>query len=122
MHKKLLAKRQKQMEVLQKTQAAAAAAAASIGAASLPDVPVSASAAEAAGASDFRLLRLKAAKMMQPVLPGEEIVIDAYTITDPAGNIAIKARLLGGERRRAEFSLIARPVMALTPATGRAVS
>ena len=78
--------------------------------------------AEAIGAPDLRLLRLKTAKMMQPVLPGEEIVIDADTITDPTGNIAIKARLLGAERRRAEFSLIARPVMAMTPATGRAVS
>jgi 3-hydroxymyristoyl/3-hydroxydecanoyl-(acyl carrier protein) dehydratase len=68
--------------------------------------------AEAAGASDLRLLRLKTAKMMQPVLPGEEITIDADTIIDPAGDISIKARLFGSERRRAEFSLLARPVAA----------
>jgi len=71
--------------------------------------------AEAAGSFDLRLVRLKNAKMVQPVLPGEEIMIDAETTVDPSGNIAIKARLFGGERRRAEFSLVARPTAA--PAT-----
>jgi len=74
--------------------------------------------AEAIGAADLRLLRLKTAKMMQPVLPGEEIVIDADLITDPSGDISIKARLFGGERRRAEFTLFARPVAAHVSAQG----
>jgi 3-hydroxymyristoyl/3-hydroxydecanoyl-(acyl carrier protein) dehydratase len=72
--------------------------------------------AEAAGASDLRLVRLKTAKMMQPILPGKEIIIEADTSSDAFGNISIKARLFGGERRRAEFSLVARPVAASVPA------
>jgi 3-hydroxymyristoyl/3-hydroxydecanoyl-(acyl carrier protein) dehydratase len=69
--------------------------------------------AAAMGVPDLRLRLLKNAKMMQPVLPGEEIVIDADMSQRPDGDISIKAKLWGGDRRRAEFSLVARPIDAV---------
>ena len=57
---------------------------------------------------DLHLVALKNAKLLQPILPGEQVQIDADTTTGPDGRITIKARITGGEKRRAEFSLTAR--------------
>ena len=61
------------------------------------------------GAADLKLARLKNAKMMQPVQPGDEVVIEADVSEADAGP-AIKSKLLVGEQKRAEFSLVARAV------------
>ncbi len=66
------------------------------------------SCAMARGLDDLRLVALKNAKLMQPILPGEEVVIDADVISLPDGQISIKAKIGGGEKRRAEMSLTAR--------------
>jgi 3-hydroxymyristoyl/3-hydroxydecanoyl-(acyl carrier protein) dehydratase len=64
--------------------------------------------ARACGASDLRLCALKNAKMLQPVLPGDQVVIDAQMSEDDQGQIAIKAKISAADKKRAEFSLTAR--------------
>jgi len=61
------------------------------------------------GLLDLRVRALKNAKMMQPVLPGDQIVIDAEMTSDGSGDFLIKARLSSGEKRYAEFSIVAGP-------------
>ena len=68
--------------------------------------------ASARGVEDLRLTRLKNAKLMQPVQPGDELVIDADMIFADSDELVIKAKLFVGEQRRAEFSLTARPAVA----------
>jgi 3-hydroxyacyl-[acyl-carrier-protein] dehydratase len=57
--------------------------------------------------SDMRLRKLKNAKMMQPVLPGMELVIDAVMTAGSDGDFLIRAKLSDGEKRCAEFVLTA---------------
>ena len=61
----------------------------------------------ASGAEDLRLRILKNAKFVQPVLPGDLVVIDAEMIPDGDGNLAIRAKLSANNERRAEISLVA---------------
>jgi 3-hydroxymyristoyl/3-hydroxydecanoyl-(acyl carrier protein) dehydratase len=65
-------------------------------------------AAMIAGVDDLRLVVLKNAKLVGPIFPGEQVIIDADTTTAPDGQITIKAKVFGDEKRRAEISLIAR--------------
>jgi 3-hydroxymyristoyl/3-hydroxydecanoyl-(acyl carrier protein) dehydratase len=60
------------------------------------------------GAAELRLHLLKNAKLMQPVEPGDEVIIDADMTPGDGGDFAIKAKLLVNGSRRAEFSLVAR--------------
>lgn len=62
----------------------------------------------ARGVPDLRVTRLKNAKLMQPVQPGDEVNIDADVTPGTQDDLTIKAKLFVGEQRRAEFSLIAR--------------
>lgn len=62
----------------------------------------------ARGVPDLRVTRLKNAKLMQPVQPGDEVIIDAEVTPGAQDDLAIKAKLFVGEQRRAEFSLTAR--------------
>jgi len=66
--------------------------------------------AAARGVPDLHLSQLKNSKLLQPIRPGDELMIDADMTRDDAGNgdIAIKARLSVGGEKRAEFSLVAR--------------
>jgi len=59
------------------------------------------------GLENMHLTMLKNAKMLQPVLPGDEVLIDADTGAGSDGQITIKAKITGNGKRRAEFSLIA---------------
>ncbi len=61
------------------------------------------------GVPDLRVTRLKNAKLMQPVQPGDEVIIDADVTIGAEDDIGIKAKLFVGNQRRAEFSLIAIP-------------
>jgi 3-hydroxymyristoyl/3-hydroxydecanoyl-(acyl carrier protein) dehydratase len=73
--------------------------------------------AAARGVPDLHLHRLKNSKLLQPIRPDDELVIDA-DMTDgdgqagADGDITIKARLSVGGARRAEFSLVAREAVA----------
>jgi 3-hydroxymyristoyl/3-hydroxydecanoyl-(acyl carrier protein) dehydratase len=58
------------------------------------------------GDQQMRLLVLKNAKFVQPVLPGDQVLIDAE-MTAVDGDLAIKAKLSANDSRRAEISLIA---------------
>jgi len=60
------------------------------------------------GMDDLRLVAVKNAKLLQPILPGEEVLIDADVATALDGQITIKAKITGAEKRRAEISLTAR--------------
>ena len=60
------------------------------------------------GLEDMHLTTLKNAKLLQPILPGDEVLIDADTAAGSNGEITIKTRITGNGKRRAEFSLIAR--------------
>lgn len=65
--------------------------------------------AAARGLPDLRLLRLKNSKLLQPILPGDELTIDA-DMTDSKETrpeIAIKAKLSVAGQKRAEFLLVA---------------
>ncbi|HWE04098.1 MAG TPA: hypothetical protein VG326_16955 [Tepidisphaeraceae bacterium] len=72
-------------------------------------------AAEAQG-FDLKLRMLKNAKMMAPILPGDEIMIEADVSAGLDGDIVVKARLNGADKCRADISLIARPDAGGTPA------
>jgi 3-hydroxymyristoyl/3-hydroxydecanoyl-(acyl carrier protein) dehydratase len=63
--------------------------------------------ARATGADDFRVRSMKSAKMTQPVLPGDQIVIHGEMAANGEGNYLIKARLTRGDQRCAEFVLLA---------------
>jgi 3-hydroxymyristoyl/3-hydroxydecanoyl-(acyl carrier protein) dehydratase len=58
------------------------------------------------GVSDLSVRMLKYAKFMQPVRPGEQLVIEADMISIAADEFSIKASLSVGERRCAEISLV----------------
>jgi len=58
------------------------------------------------GDQEMRLRVLKNAKFVQPVLPGDQVLIDAE-MTTIDGNLAIKAKLSANDSRRAEINLIA---------------
>jgi 3-hydroxyacyl-[acyl-carrier-protein] dehydratase len=57
--------------------------------------------------ADLHVRKLKNAKMMQPVRPGQQLVIDAQMSPAEDGQFAIKAKLTVDDRRCAEFSLLA---------------
>ena len=63
-------------------------------------------AGEAHGDQEMRLRVLKNAKFVQPVLPGDQVLIDAE-MTTINGELAIKAKLSANDSRRAEINLIA---------------
>lgn len=60
------------------------------------------------GLGDLHMTAMKNAKLLHPILPGEEVLIDADTASGAEGQISIKAKITGGEKRRAEISLVAR--------------
>lgn len=62
------------------------------------------------GARDLRLVRLKNAKMMQPVQPGDKVMIESDMTDTGEGEIQLKAKLIVADQKRAEFSLIARAI------------
>jgi 3-hydroxymyristoyl/3-hydroxydecanoyl-(acyl carrier protein) dehydratase len=70
------------------------------------------SGAMAVGVDDLRMLSLKNAKLLHPILPGETVLIDADSAPNHNGQIAIRAKITGDGKRRAEISLIAMPVTA----------
>ena len=61
------------------------------------------------GAGEFHIRSMKNAKMMQPVLPGDQIVIDGEMTARGDGDFLIKATFTKGDKRCAEFSLVAGP-------------
>jgi 3-hydroxymyristoyl/3-hydroxydecanoyl-(acyl carrier protein) dehydratase len=61
----------------------------------------------ARGTKDMRLAVLKNAKFVQPVLPGEQVIIDAEMIGGEDGLVVIKAKLSANDSRRAEINLTA---------------
>jgi 3-hydroxymyristoyl/3-hydroxydecanoyl-(acyl carrier protein) dehydratase len=67
--------------------------------------------ASAHGHADLRLASMKNAKLVGPIFPGDQITIDAETTVGPDGKIAIRAKVIGGEKRKAEISLVAVPVL-----------
>jgi 3-hydroxyacyl-[acyl-carrier-protein] dehydratase len=68
--------------------------------------------AERQGAGDLRVRQLKNAKWLQPIEPGQQVVIDAEMIPANDGDFHIKAKLSVSEKRCAEFSIVARPIAA----------
>jgi 3-hydroxymyristoyl/3-hydroxydecanoyl-(acyl carrier protein) dehydratase len=62
----------------------------------------------ARGRDELHLKQLKNSKLLQPVLPGDEVLIDGEIAGEDDGDLAIKARLFVADQKRAEFSLIAR--------------
>lgn len=62
------------------------------------------------GVNDLRLVRLKNAKMMQPIQPGDKVMIESDTTDTGEGEIHLKAKLVVAGQKRAEFSLIARAI------------
>jgi len=65
-------------------------------------------AGKARGLFDLHLSQLKNSKLLQPVRPGDEVLIDGDITGDARGELTIKARLFVADQKRAEFSLIAR--------------
>lgn len=65
---------------------------------------------------DLHLSRLKNSKLLQPVRPGDEVLIDADMTDEGDGDLSIRARLSVADQKRAEFSLIARCAAAGAPA------
>ena len=63
------------------------------------------------GVEDLRVRSMKKAKMMRPVVPGDQVVIDAEMTAVANRDFLIKAKLSNGESRCAEFSLVAGPAM-----------
>ncbi len=61
----------------------------------------------AIGVDELRLAVLKNAKFVQPVLPGEQVIIDAEMTGGEDGLMAIKAKLSANDSRRAEINLTA---------------
>ncbi|MGD0463271.1 MAG: hypothetical protein ABSB74_12370 [Tepidisphaeraceae bacterium] len=64
------------------------------------------------GVAELRVRLLKNAKWLQPVEPGQQVVIDAEMIPVNDGDFHIKAKLSVAGGRCAEFSLVVRPVLA----------
>jgi 3-hydroxyacyl-[acyl-carrier-protein] dehydratase len=64
------------------------------------------------GAPDLRMHQLKNAKWLQPIEPGQQVLIDAEMIPQDTGHYHIKAKLSVSEKRCAEFSLIAHSIPA----------
>ncbi|CAN5513161.1 hypothetical protein BH10PLA1_BH10PLA1_09140 [soil metagenome] len=64
-------------------------------------------AATARGADELRLRTLKTAKWMQPVAPGDQVMIEGTMAAVENGDVAIKVKLLRNDQRCAEFSLTA---------------
>ena len=65
------------------------------------------------GVEELRIRTLKNLKFMQPVRPGQRVSIDAQITAVGEGDFAIKAKLSVVDRRCAELSLVASPVVAL---------
>jgi 3-hydroxyacyl-[acyl-carrier-protein] dehydratase len=65
------------------------------------------------GVCDLSVRTLKNAKMLQPVRPGQQVVIDADLTPANDGDFLIKAKLFVEDRRCAEFSLVVYTVAAL---------
>ena len=63
--------------------------------------------AKAMGSEDFRVRSMKSAKMTQPVLPGDKIVIQGEMTPNGEGDYLIKATLTRGSSAVAEFVLLA---------------
>jgi len=61
---------------------------------------------------ELRIRTLKNLKFMQPVRPGQSVMIDAQMTPVGDGDFAIKAKLSVEERRCAEISLVAWPAAA----------
>jgi 3-hydroxymyristoyl/3-hydroxydecanoyl-(acyl carrier protein) dehydratase len=59
------------------------------------------------GVDELRIRVLKTLKLMQPVRPGQRVVIDAEMTPAGGSDLAIKAKLSVGDRRCAEMSLVA---------------
>jgi 3-hydroxymyristoyl/3-hydroxydecanoyl-(acyl carrier protein) dehydratase len=59
------------------------------------------------GCDDMRLITLKNAKMMQPVIPGDTALIDVEITPTADARFALKAKLTVNNQKRAEFSLVA---------------
>jgi 3-hydroxyacyl-[acyl-carrier-protein] dehydratase len=55
---------------------------------------------------DLRVRMLKNAKWLQPIEPGQQVVIDADMISVNDGDFQIKAKLSVSDKRCAEFSLV----------------
>lgn len=66
-------------------------------------------AASAHGYAELRLTALKNAKLVGPIFPGDQVIIDADTTLGSDGQITIKAKVTGNQKRRAEISMIAAP-------------
>ncbi len=64
-------------------------------------------AARRQGVDELHVRSMRNAKLMLPVRPGDEMVIDAQMTPAPDGTVAIKAKLTLAEKRCAEFSLVA---------------
>jgi len=64
-------------------------------------------AASACGDADLRLTTLKNAKLVGPIFPGDQVIIDADTNQVSDGQITIKAKVTGNQKRRAEISMVA---------------
>ncbi len=64
------------------------------------------------GVADLHVRKLKNAKLLQPVQPGQQVVIDAQMTPTDGGDFLIKAKLSAEDRRCAEFSLVAGPAAA----------
>ena len=62
----------------------------------------------ACGLSDLQLCQLKNSKLLQPIIPGDQLLIEGDITGDDHGDVAIKARLFVADQKCAEFSLIAR--------------
>jgi 3-hydroxymyristoyl/3-hydroxydecanoyl-(acyl carrier protein) dehydratase len=61
------------------------------------------------GHPELRLSTMKNAKLVGPIFPGDSVVIDADTTLASNGQITIKAKVTGNQKRRAEISLTALP-------------
>jgi 3-hydroxyacyl-[acyl-carrier-protein] dehydratase len=66
--------------------------------------------AERQGIADLRMHAMKNAKWLQPIGPGQQVVIDADMTPSGDGVFHIKAKLSAEGKRCAEFSLLARGI------------
>jgi 3-hydroxymyristoyl/3-hydroxydecanoyl-(acyl carrier protein) dehydratase len=67
--------------------------------------------ASAHGHDELRLITLKNAKLVGPIFPADLVVIDADTSSVFNGQITIKAKVTCDQKRRAEVSLTAAPIL-----------
>jgi 3-hydroxymyristoyl/3-hydroxydecanoyl-(acyl carrier protein) dehydratase len=65
-------------------------------------------AAQACGVAELRIRHLKNSKLLQPVRPGDELLIDGDISAAADGDILLKAKLWSADQKRAEFNLVAR--------------